>query len=83
MEELLEVVYYEQSVQMLYKGATVFTRVVLFIAVESWLVAAAESWGEFGNPEEVESPELGAVTRKLMKIVTEDTCLCVKVVCKM
>jgi hypothetical protein len=83
MEELLKVVYSVRSMQMVYEGAAVFTRVVLVIAVESWLVAVAESWGEFGNPEEVENPELEAVARKLVKIVTEDTSLCVKVVCKL
>jgi hypothetical protein len=42
-------------------------------------VAVAEGRGQFGNPEQAEHTPLEAVTRCLMKTVTEDTsvCLCV------
>jgi hypothetical protein len=42
----------------------------------------AEIQGQFGNPGEGEHPSLKAVTRKLVKIMTEAICLYVTVIYK-
>jgi hypothetical protein len=42
----------------------------------------AEARGQFGNPEERERPSLEAVTRKLVKAMTENASIYVAVSCK-
>jgi hypothetical protein len=42
----------------------------------------AEAWGQFGNPEKGERPPLEDVTKqRLVMTVTENTSLCVIVIC--
>jgi hypothetical protein len=46
------------------------------------IVVIPDSRGQFGIPSEVERQLLEAVTRRLLRIVTEKTSLCKIIICK-
>jgi hypothetical protein len=56
--------------------------VVVLGLVSQSRISVAEVLGQFGNPEEGECPPLEAVTKKLVKAVTEVTNVCVRMICK-
>lgn len=62
-----------RPVHKLCRGAATIRRVV---------VAMSEARGQFTNPEKREHPPLEAVSREMVKTVTEDTCVCITVICK-